>query len=325
VLSVGLDRDRGTLRLALASGGDPRRMLRAKAVALALAIGLPAAALLMVFGSICRAYVDASAPWSRVIMLAIGYLLYLGLWLFAGLAIASRVQRSDHAIAFALIAWFVVALLLPRAGGELAKALHPLPSRAAFNETLLRQIEKGIDGHNPHDARRKALEGELLRKYGVSKKEDLPINFDGVALDAGEQWSNEVYDKNYAELWASVRQQNALRLVTSLASPSAAMGTLSMALAGSDSPHLQHFAAAAEHYRRGFVSQMNSYVTHQLRPNDWNKTAGPEVWASVSPFGYTLPGAAFALDHAKGALLVLVVWAALIALLTAHFAKGFRP
>jgi len=51
-------------------------------------------------------------------------------------------------------------------------------------------------GHNASDARAKALLQTTLQRYGVSDKAALPINFTGIAMQAGEKYGNQVFDRH---------------------------------------------------------------------------------------------------------------------------------
>ena len=56
---------------------------------------------------------------------------------------------------------------------------------------------QGIDGHNPYDKRREALKNKYLSDYQVDSLSQLPINFDGIVMQADEEYGNLVWDKHF--------------------------------------------------------------------------------------------------------------------------------
>lgn len=56
-------------------------------------------------------------------------------------------------------------------------------------------LRDSVDEVSSRNARAERLKQELFRKYNVSKVEDLPVNFGGLSLQAGEEHGNEVFDR----------------------------------------------------------------------------------------------------------------------------------
>ena len=44
------------------------------------------------------------------------------------------------------------------------------------------------------------IKEEILSQYGVSQLSDLPINFDGIRMQADEEYGNMVWDKHFGNL-----------------------------------------------------------------------------------------------------------------------------
>ena len=83
-----------------------------------------------------------------------------------------------------------------------------------------------------------------------------------------------------------------------------------MALAGTDFHHHVAFAKAAENYRRGFVKKMNKDMELNHTPGiaykDYN--LGEEMWSSIAPFEYDLPGSKTILFNQWRSISSLIIW-----------------
>jgi hypothetical protein len=82
------------------------------------------------------------------------------------------------------------SFLLPRLSADFAEQLHPAPVAADFWRHVATEM-KGADGHSESDQRILELKRKTLAQYGVSRVEDLPVNFEGLRLQAGEEHGNE--------------------------------------------------------------------------------------------------------------------------------------
>ena len=96
---------------------------------------------------------------------------------------------------------------------------------------------KGIDGHNPRDERRSKLEKEYLVKYKVDSLSQLPINFDGIVMQADEEYGNQVWDKHFGNNYLIYQKQKKLYQLSGLLNPFSSLQNLSMGFCGSDMIH----------------------------------------------------------------------------------------
>ena len=69
-----------------------------------------------------------------------------------------------------------------------------ITSRHEFKLAMKEDRSEGIDGHNPSDNEVR-IKRKILSQYGVSQLSDLPINFDGIRMQADEEYGNMVWDK----------------------------------------------------------------------------------------------------------------------------------
>ncbi|MGH9381314.1 MAG: DUF3526 domain-containing protein [Thermoanaerobaculia bacterium] len=138
-------------------------------------------------------------------------------------------------------------------------------------------MTQGIDWYDPADARIAKLQREALEKYGVDDLEDLPVNFDAIALIDSEAFGDRVYDRRWGELWAIYERQERLQSWAGLLAPALAVRGLSMGMAGTDLAQHLHFVDAAEAHRRRINLQLNE---HMMRSG-----SDPSTWRELNPPG----------------------------------------
>lgn len=326
--AVSGEREEGTLRQILSLGVSRSKLIWGKALGVALTLTvtlLPA----VLIGSATIIVLSQSQPIdehllkampAKIALLCLTYLAYF--WLFIGLSlVVSTVTRSSRAALTILLGfWIVNGLLLPRAASDIGRQVYPTPSAFQFANTVSAEKAKGPMPHNPNHPNHLAFRAQVLKQYGVSRIEELPVNFYGVALQADEEHGYKVFDRLYNALWDDFDKQAHLQQVLGLLSPHLAVRSISMALAGTDFALHRDFATAAENYRRTMQAAMNQ----QLRDGaagksvfeaDWVYTAGKDVWAKVPPFDYDPPELDAVVGKETTALVVLIAWllAALLA------------
>lgn len=305
------ERESGTLKQVMSQGVRPHTLLFGKA--LGMTIGL---ALLCVPSVVIGCWVLWSAAGSsldtdtalRFALMCITYLVYLSGFVALGLAISAIAPSMRVSLLASIGFWILSSLLLPRVTADLSRQLHPVPTAGELTLAIERDMAQGIDGHNAEDVRVEQLKQEVLARYGVKKVEDLPINFDGVRMQAGEEYGNRVFDKHYGSLWQQFERQDALQRAAGFISPIIPIRTLSAALAGTDHAHHLDFVRAAEEYRRALVKQMNGELIEHSRTGQWDYTAGPALWEKVPAFVYRTPDVRWALREAGSSLPLLVAW-----------------
>lgn len=303
------ERESGTLRQLAAIGVPMRTLMLGKAAGLssALAAVLIPATLLGV-GTLALGAGAQADDLLRFGLMGLTYLAYFAVVLVVALAVSARAPTARVALLILLALWTVNSLVAPRAVADLARRRYPTPSSAAFQNAMQRDLESGIDGHNPADARRKAVEQQALAEYRAVSLDALPVNFDAIAMQASEEYGNQVYDKHFSALYEQYRAQNTLTQWAGLASPLLAVRSLSMGLAGTDVEQHRHFAIHAEQYRRGLIKWTNNYFRDNTRTGEWDWKAPPELWAKYEPFTYDAPNASTALRTQVAALVVVTLW-----------------
>lgn len=315
------ERESGTLKQLAALGVPMSQLMRGKALgtATALATVVVPATLLGVLALALGSGFDRGADdVIRFGAMAGVYLVYFLVVLVITLAVSARAASSRAALLTLLAFWSVNSLIAPRAVTDLARRLHPTTSSFAFQKAVADDLNNGIDGHNPADERRKAVEAKALKEYGVISLDALPVNFDAIAMQESEEYGNQVFDKHFNDLYDRYRAQNAVTQLGAAVAPLLAVRSLSMGLAGTDVEQHRDFATKAEAYRRGLVAFSNNYLRDNTQTGDWDWKAPPEVWAKYPAFTYEAPTVASTIKPQLRAMVVLGGWLvlALVALVS---------
>lgn len=303
------DRSRGAMRLQRVAGASALQLMSGKALALlttTLLVTAPAwlaaiAVGLMIGG---ESLPDAG---TRFALWLSTYGAYGGVWLLLTLAVSGLASTARASLATLAGVWLVSVLLLPRLAAEHAEAAQPTPDPAAFWAAIRKAQSEGIDGHNPGDARAKALEQQVLAQYGVDKLEDLPVSFAGISLQAGEEYANGVYDRFMGSLWDGYLSQAAMLRAYSWLAPVLATRDLATHASGTDIAHHRHFATAAESHRRVLQRYLNTDMTEHGKGKDFDYQAPESLWRDAPRFDYEPP----TISAAPGAAAALLFWLAI--------------
>jgi ABC-2 type transport system permease protein len=311
------EREQGTLRLLLSMGVPRKTLAMGKALGIAGGLGVllvPAAIVgsaALVLASDTGSFL-ANLP--RLGWMTTSYLLYFVAFIGISLTVSALAKSARLALVCLLGFWIFNGLAAPRLFSDLSRTVHRTPSSFAFSQRMETELKKGFDETE--------LKKKLLAQYKVEKIEDLPINYAGISLKASEDHGNEIYDKQYGELWDTFEAQNRLQQQGGLVAPLMAIRSVSMGLSGTDFAQFRDFSIAAEKYRRLFIDVMNSDIT--TAPKTEAPHMGDEkLWASVPAFEYSSPDVGVVLSQQSWSLGLLGFWA-LLASLTAGWAATQR-
>lgn len=321
------ERESGTLRQLLSLGLDGHVLLVGKALGIlsALALLLAPAILLGCGALVWKGTTNLTADvLLRFVLLAVVYALYFSIVVGLALLVSMLASSSRIALVILLACWIGNCLIVPRLAADLSERLYPTPDGEAFERAIEREMKDGVDGHDPSSARTEELKQQVLKQYGVSKVEDLPINFTGLALQAGEEYGNRVYDRRYAELWGLYERQQRVHRALAVVAPLNALRPLSAGLAGTDFAAHRHFAVAAEHYRRLLNKQMNETLAYQSRSDGSAFKADPSLWQSTPQFSYAAPSLKSDLQQQLWHLGLLLAWLGVVWLAALRVAARLR-
>ena len=310
------ERRSGTLRVLKAHGVTPRDLLLGKGLALA---GLAGLMLLPALASLGWLVIAAEAPALPALALALGYAGYLALWVL-GIVIVSAIARDPrNALVTLLGLWALTTVLVPRVAPDLALAAVATPTRLETDIAILRDLRKIGDSHNPDDPHFAAFKARTLAQYGVSRVEDLPVNYRGLLALEGEKLTSQLFDDYAKRQFEQQRRQGAIVSGFGLASPAIALRSMSMALAGTDLDGHRRFLTQAEAYRYDVVQRLNRLQAEAVTySDDSNRNKDPEAgrrvridpanWSKVPDFAYQPASLAEKLRSALPGAAVLILW-----------------
>jgi len=306
------EREEGTLKLIHAQGVSAHQFLIGKVwgtYVMVLAIFIPIICLAFFVLDHSSSGIDSNVN-PKFISLTIGYALYFLVFIFIAILVSAFSKSSSFSLLTSLGLWIIACIILPKATASLADKIYPTPSQYEFRKTINEKVKNGIDGHNPRDERLTTLKQNLLDEYGVSTIEELPVNWGGIAMQAGEEYTDKVYDQEFTKVENIFKKQNRLSEWSSFINPYLAIRHLSMAFAGTDYDHHVAFANGAENYRRGFVKKLNKDMEVNHKPGiafgDYN--VGKEMWDSIEPFNYQLPNASTIISSQWRSIVSLLFW-----------------
>ncbi len=203
---------------------------------------------------------------------------------------SARLKNNTSALSSILAIWILWTIFLPKIWGNTVENIHLLPSRKSFKESMREERSQGIDGHNPYDKRRQELQKKYLSEYEVDSLDQLPINFDGIVMQADEEYGNLVWDKHFGNNYIILQKQKSLYQVSGLLNPFASLQSASMGFCGTDMVHHLDFLKKAEDYRRIFIKELNDkHAYGGSRTGDWKWTVDSTFFKSVEGFSYKNP------------------------------------
>lgn len=327
---VSGEREEGTLRQLLSIGAEKTDLVWGKALGVAATLGLVLVPAAIIGGVIAAMMVGANDPHdmidfrAKVAVLALSYLVYFAIFVLISLSVSIGMRSSSAALTLLLGFWIANGLLLPRAAADISRLIYPTMS--SFD--LAAAVQKGRDaGPHPHEVNHPnhiAFRAAMLKKYNVSRVEDLPYNFVGLALQADEENGYRVFDRYYGDVRRAHVNQNHFQQAMGLLSPYIAVRAVSAALCGTDIDFYHDFAAAGEAYRRNLVTVMNDDVMRQMAGKstfsaEWEYKGGSELWSKVPPFDFDAPGLGAILSRNVLPLTVLFGWLIVAILLLMRF------
>jgi ABC-2 type transport system permease protein len=317
--TLSRETERGTLRVLLLHGATRGQVVCSKLMAMAVVAmlaGLPAMLGLMLIA------VQPGALVLPMLVIALGYATYLALWSILIVLVSTLVRHSRDALLALVALWTVAVVLLPRVAPDIAAAAVPLRNKLQTEVAIARDLRTLGDTHNPDDPHYAAFKQATLRRYGVTRVEDLPVNYKGVLAVEGERLTSRLFDRYAAESFAAQERQNALVRTAGLLSPAIALRTLSMAAAGTDFAGHRRFLEQAEAYRYALVQRLNGMQAEKVTyvddvaegaDADRRKRVSGRSWSELPDFAFRAPTGRALAAAAMPSLLALLGWLAVLA------------
>ncbi|PSJ36327.1 ABC transporter permease [Allosphingosinicella deserti] len=318
---IARERERGTLRLLMLQGVSRGQIVAGKLQALgsvAALVGLPA---MIGFALIAGQPGALAVP---MLVVATGYAAYLALWAVGIVLVSARVRRSRDALLILLGVWTVAVVLLPRIAPDVASAAVPLQDRLQTDVAIARDLRQMGDSHNPDDPHFAAFKQSVLKRYGVARVEDLPVNYGGLLAIEGERLTSELFDRYARHSFGAQSRQNAIVEAIGALSPTIALRSLSMSAAGTDFAGHRRFLEQAESYRYDLVQRLNRLQAERVTyandtasdaDADRRKRIAASHWERMPDFAYRPPDAGTLASGALPGLSIILLWLALAALL----------
>lgn len=259
---------RQLVRQELAQGASAWTLAAGRLSALALGIGLLLALYALAGVLALIAAGRLAAEWDALALIVLGQALYLLAFLCLGIAASLRFRSARTALVLLLGFWAVATMVVPRIAPALAERAHPTRSGPEFEAAVTEAVLKGVDGHDPRDARLAKLREDVLRRYGVTRVEDLPVNFNGIALAEGERYSTGIYREQLRTLYDGYEAQAAMARAFALLSPTMPLRAWSSALAGTDLNAHRDMLERAELHRYRIIQALNRDIILNRRNDD---------------------------------------------------------
>lgn len=318
--SVARERELGQLRMILAQGVSGMRLLTGKLVghaALAALVSSPA------FAALAAIAVLGEGAAIQSLLMTIGYAIYLLLWVGIAVFVSAFVARARDALLLLVGLWIAVVILLPRILPDIASASIQLPTRIETDVAIQKDLAAFGDSHDPDDPYFAKFREKTLAKYGVTRVEDLPVNYAGLLMVEGERMTSELFDRYMQDSFRLQDAQSRFVNAFSLMSPVLALRQMSMALAGTDRGSHQQFLIEAEKYRFALIQALNRLHAEQVRyKNDREQRISHRHWQKLPRFAYRTPGIwQVVRNHVIPALGMLGLCLALLALAMVLLAK----
>ncbi|MEM6260991.1 MAG: DUF3526 domain-containing protein [Bacteroidota bacterium] len=322
--SISNEKRSGRLKLLTVQGANPLMLLLGKCFAI-WAYGFALLASVVLFQALFHSQSIHSDAIQRMSLFLMAYALYY--FIVTGLTIffSAKWENATVALTSMLGIWILWTIFLPNIFLSSVEKWHPLPSRNAFKEAMKEDRSKGLDGHNPSDERGKALEVQTLEQYGVETLEELPVNFDGLRMQADEEYGNQVWDKHFGNLKGIIETQKSSLQLGGVLTPFISLQNVSMGFAGNDNLHHQEFLLQVEQYRRVFIKALNDeHAFGGSKTGDWSWEADNDFFRSVSDFEYELMPLGSVMTHYWLDLGILLGWTLLTIGLLMRGAKTFQ-
>ena len=309
------ERESGRFRLLAGQSVDPHTLALGKLAGLAaattpfLALGLGAALAVAWTDPAFRGDSDAA---TRASVVAAALVLHTLAWLGLTTWISARARTAATACAALVSCWLLGTVLVPRLAAVVAEARHPLPDKSSFAAAVAAETKAQGDAHDPNDPHFARFRAETLARYGVTRIEELPVNYGGLVMAKGEEVSAQTFARHFAALGATMEAQAAVINRASVATPFLAFRALSAAAAGTDLRAQLRFQSEAETYRFDFVQRLNALHRDAVRfENDRDQKLAADHWKRFPDFRADPLPLREALAGTGLAWSALALWAAL--------------
>lgn len=245
----------------------------------------------------------------RLFTLTLGQMLYLAGWCWLIVLISWRSQFLHSALLALLLIWVCICIIFPRGLANFAQILHPTQPRTEAEYLAERKLKEIGDSHNPDDPHFATFKANLLKQYGVTRTEDLPVNYNGLLMQEGERLTTQVYREQQALHQLQLEQQNATIRNGLWLTPALALQYIQMASSGNDLAHHEAFLTQAEDRRYRLIEYLNQIHTNKVHQHDDKNTrVSADFWKNAPRPKVELAKIGVSKNALTPAFLVLIGW-----------------
>jgi ABC-2 type transport system permease protein len=248
-----------------------------------------------------------SGETGRGLALSALYAGHLAIVALAVVGLSALAREPATALLLGVMVWCLAVLVGPRAAATAAALRHPAPSPVELDVAVDRALRAIGDAHDPDAPHFARFREETLRRHGVDRVEDLPLNWGGLVMLEGERLGAAAIATLTGRQFDAQRAQDAAMARWGIALPSLAVERLSRTLAGTDGEAHRRFLRAAEHRRYIMVQQLNRlHAERILLENDRAQRLDASHWGRIArDDGALRPGYT---AIAPGLVVALVLW-----------------
>ena len=277
--AISGERERGTLALVLSNSIPRSTVLLAKCISGYITLLLPFLAPLLLGLLILTTSGNinfSSEDWSRLGLVLLASLLYIGFFLMLGLLVSSLTNRSNTALMLLLFIWVVIVLAVPKVSMIIADKLSDVPSVQAV------QSEK--------DAVSGQLWGEMRKRLAQYKQEHRNIGDAGLRMQ-GETGINIAKRRWELQSEYDRKKMAQFRLAANISrlSPASVYTYAATSLAGTGFNRQEDFIKAARSYQVGVAQYYydaflkgENFEPDKLPTLKFRESTLSESWHSVS-------------------------------------------
>ncbi|MBX2921905.1 MAG: DUF3526 domain-containing protein [Chitinophagaceae bacterium] len=231
---------------------------------------------------------DTHIPFRTILVWFLLYAIYLLIITGFSVLVSAWVRHGKTSLVVQVSAWVLLMIVMPKITANAGGKIYPMEHKFDFKKASGEDRKKGINGHDPSDERSRIFEDSLLKHYGVKSLADLPINADGLLMQADEDYANLVYDKHFKRVRNNIARQNSISRWASFVNPYLSLRNISMSVCESDFNSQLNFLADAEKYRRYLIKKLNFSLAYDgSKTNDWDWKVTPDYWATVKDISYS--------------------------------------
>jgi ABC-2 type transport system permease protein len=302
-----ISQERQTRQLLFFAGNGVRlsHLVWGKFLAL---LSVACVALLPLYGALLWAHLNGEAA-KRCLLMGAAYTIYAFMLTAAIQVISTQARSSAQAFSLSLCLWCLFSLLMPRIGAQFAGLEANAPTWSELEMRAASELEQLGNFHNPNDPNFASFRAEVLKKYQVETVEQLPVNFGGLVMIAGERRTSEILAKHVATMREQFHAQNQSRRRLDWINPVLALQTVSMAAAGTDYWHFEDFLLQSEARRYAMVQALNQIHTdHIAYENDREQRLSADFWQSVKRQDYRRADLMQSFANLQASLGALLLW-----------------